>query len=472
MSDTSTDDRPAVAPAVTGPRALAYAARLMGPSITSGVILRRPAAMALAEKVDADAATLAAMRELRLRYGSAPVHLALPGRTIAVVLDPADVRRILVDSPEDFTAANREKIGALGPFQPHGVLISRGRVRDERRAFNEQVLDTPQPLHHLASAFVAVVDEEVDTLLSGPRAGALSGPGAGALSGPGAGAPRSVSADEFLQLWWRVVRRVVLGASARDDETVTDRLRSLRRNGNWSYFIPPRRRARDRFIEDLYSYVDAAEPNSLAAVVAHSRVGGAVDPVGQMPQWLFAFDAAGMATLRALALLASHPDLERRAVEEASAGDVGRPQALPFLRACILESLRLWPTTPAILRDSTVDTEWESSSSTRVVRAGTAFAILASGFHRDADALPFADRFSPDIWLDGTAEQYPQLVPFSAGPVVCPGQNLVLFTASSMLASILARSGVALTNPALAPSRPLPPTLNTYGVELSLEPRT
>ncbi|WP_328810771.1 MULTISPECIES: cytochrome P450 [unclassified Rhodococcus (in: high G+C Gram-positive bacteria)] len=456
MTDTSTDDRPAVAPAVTGPRALAYAARLMGPSITSGVILRRPAAMALAEKVDADAATLAAMRELRLRYGSAPVQLALPGRTIAVVLDPADVRRILVDSPEDFTAANREKIGALGPFQPHGVLISRGRLRDERRAFNEQVLDTPQPLHHLASAFVAVVDEEVDTL----------------LSGPGAGAPRPVSADEFLQLWWRVVRRVVLGASARDDETVTDRLRSLRGNGNWSYFVPQRRRARDRFIDDLYSYVDAAEPNSLAAVVAHSRVGGAVDPVGQMPQWLFAFDAAGMATLRALALLASHPDHERRAVEEASAGDVGRPQALPFLRACILESIRLWPTTPAILRDSTVDTEWTGDSSTRIVRAGTAFAILASGFHRDADALPFADRFAPDIWLDGTAEQYPQLVPFSAGPVVCPGQNLVLFTASSMLASILARSGVALTNPALAPSRPLPPTLNTYGVELSLEPRT
>ncbi|KQU07314.1 hypothetical protein ASG56_07265 [Rhodococcus sp. Leaf7] len=442
-----TDSRPDDTSVLAGPRALRYAMRLMGPSIAAGVILRRPGAMAMAEKVGADAATLSAMRELRRAHGSAPVQLRMPGRTVAVVLDPADVHRVLVESPEDFTAASREKIGALGPFQPHGVLISRGRVREQRRALNEHVLDTPQPMHHLAIPFVSVVDEEVDTLLSG--------------------ASGTLTADDLLRMWWRIVRRVVLGASARDDEQVTDRLRSLRGEGNWSYFGPRRRRLKDAFIDDLYRYVAAAEPNSLASVIAEARVGGAVDPVGQIPQWLFAFDAAGMAAVRALALIAAHPEEGEPARDEANSGDAGRPRELPYLRACLLESLRLWPTTPAILRDSTVDTHWSGPHGTRSIRAGTSFAILASGFHRDDEALPFANRFTPRIWLDGTAEKYPQLVPFSAGPVVCPGRNLVLMSTSAMLASLLARARVRLSRPMT--TDPLPPTLNTYCVEFALD---
>jgi hypothetical protein len=47
-----------------------------------------------------------------------------------------------------------------------------------------------------------------------------------------------------------------------------------------------------------------------------------------------------------------------------------------------------------------------------------------------------ADSYS--IWLDGRARQYPQLVPFSAGPAECPGRNVVLLTTSSLLAKLLA----------------------------------
>ena len=35
---------------------------------------------------------------------------------------------------------------------------------------------------------------------------------------------------------------------------------------------------------------------------------------------------------------------------------------LPFLRSAVLESLRLWPTTPLLLRDTTAETTWENGT--------------------------------------------------------------------------------------------------------------
>jgi hypothetical protein len=51
--------------------------------------------------------------------------------------------------------------------------------------------------------------------------------------------------------------------------------------------------------------------------------------------------------------------------------------------------------------------------------------------------LPYADRFASDVWLqEPDAADWP-LVPLSAGPVICPGRNLVLFTTSTILAVLL-----------------------------------
>jgi len=56
---------------------------------------------------------------------------------------------------------------------------------------------------------------------------------------------------------------------------------------------------------------------------------------------------------------------------------------------------------------------------------------------------------------------YPQLVPFSAGPAECPGRDLVLFTTSSVLAHLLDTFDIRLSSqPELSPGEPLPMTLN------------
>jgi cytochrome P450 len=224
----------------------------------------------------------------------------------------------------------------------------------------------------------------------------------------------------------------VLGDAARDDDALTGDLARLRSDANWAFLRPRRSRLRERFYARLGGHLARAEPGSLAGVMASTQVNHATAPLQQVPQWLFAFDAAGMATFRALALIAAHPEHAERAREELKDGDGSARQHLPYLRACILESVRLWPTTPLVLRESVEATTWE----TGVMPAQTGIILFVPFFHRDDQRLPFAHRFSPELWREDRVEQWP-LIPFSGGPATCPGQNLVLLLASAMLASLL-----------------------------------
>ncbi len=437
---------------LTGARAVLTLVDLGAASIAAGVIARRRRVVRILERVQADTRAVTRMQALRREFGRGPVELVLPGRRILVVTDPEDVQRVLTQEPEPFHPANREKRKALQWFQPHGVLISAGPIRLERRVFNEDALDAKLDFHHLAPAFNEVIGQEMTEVAEH------------------AIRDRQLDSDMFMRAWWRLVRRLTLGLRARDDEDITDRLLRLRQAGNWSFLSFPHYRQRAKFYEDLYRYVEDPEIATLASSVANLPTRAGVDPVGQMPQWLFAFDAAGMAALRALALLTTHPSAMAQARAEAESPEV--PSLRPFLRSSVLESVRLWPTTPTILRDTTTATEWRSGSERFTVAAGTGLMIVTPAFHRDDELLPFAHRFAPEIWMDGTAATYPQLVPFSGGPAVCPGRNLVLFVVSATLAHLVDRLDLQLrSGPSLDPDAALPLTFNQYGVAFDVHAR-
>jgi hypothetical protein len=133
----------------------------------------------------------------------------------------------------------------------------------------------------------------------------------------------------------------------------------------------------------------SAQPGTLAALAPSASAPGAA-PEDQVAQWLFAFDAAGIATFRALAVLASNDALAMRAH-----GNIDPP----FLRGCLLEAVRVWPTAPAVLRETDRDTVWDGA----VMPAGTGVLIHVPFLHRDGQRLPFADAFVPDVWLNGEA---------------------------------------------------------------------
>jgi cytochrome P450 len=437
---------------ITGMAALATLTDLGFSSIAAGVLARRRPVVRLLERVQADTRAVKRIHQLRTEFGRGPVELVIPGRRMIVVLDPDDVGRVLDEAPTPFHPANLEKRKALEWFQPHGVLISRGPIRQARRAFNEQALEFGSDLHHLAGSFVDVIADEAQDLIANV-----------AKSG-------HLDSAQFMTTWWRMVRRVTLGERARDDEAITDQLLRLRKAGNWSFLSLPHYRRRAHFLRRLYAYVETPEPGTLASAVAGIPASGAVDPVGQMPQWLFAFDAAGMASLRALALLASHPAELSRALEDTA--DPTQPALRPYLRASVLESVRLWPTTPTILRDTTEDTAWRAGAERFTIGKGAGLMIVVPAFHRDDEALPYAHQFLPEIWVDGRARQQPQLVPFSAGPAECPGRDVVLLATSTLMANLLAALDLQVAStPQLSPNEPLPMTLNQFTLHFAAQRR-
>jgi hypothetical protein len=428
------------------------ATRLLLPALAEGLVQRRRWAMARAERRQADAVAIDLLRELRARYGEGPLRLRAGPRSVALLLSPDDLARVLRETPTPFSPATWEKRRALGQFQPHGSLITRGErsePRAERRRVNELALDAAHPLHEsVAPAVVTAVRQEATVV-----------------------AQRAVDTgldwDGFAYGWWRAVRHLVLGEAARDDDELTDRLARLRAAGNWAVASPRRRLSRAEFLLRLQRYAFAAPADTLAGQLHDVEVEPGVDPVGQVPHWLFAFDAAGATTLRALALLCTHPQQAARARAEISGLDLSRPHRTPFLRGCVEESVRLWPTTPLLLRESTEDTTWRGT----VIPAGTVFAAYTPYFHRAEPAEPYGSVFAPGMWLDGSAERNPAFVPFSAGPAACPGENVVLLTATTWLAALLAHHTYLLDPPTpLRPHQPPPATLNHFALRFSAQP--
>jgi cytochrome P450 len=445
---TKTKDASAAATASLGDT-VRTAMNVLAPTLAGGVIARRPNVFGLADRLNADLRAVHHMQRLADRYGPGPVRLPIPGRSFALVLSPEQVHRILNNSPEPFALANLEKRGALAHFQPHGVLISHGRQRAERRAFNEAVLDTGHQIHRMAEPITAKVREEAEQLAA-----------IVAVSG-------TLSSDQFVAAWWRVIRRIVLGDAARDDHEISGLLTRLRRQANWGYLAPRRAKVYDRFKQRLHGYLRRAEAGSLAGIIADTPATPDTDPEDQVPQWLFAYDPAGLVTIRALALLATHTQHAEQIRAETRDADLSTPHEWRGLRASVLESARLWPTTPAVLRDTTTETEWPSGT----LPTGTGLLIYAPFFHRNDRTQAYAHRFAPEIWFDERGHGDWPLIPFSEGPGVCPGQNLVLLTASTFLATLLDKHRFTLEHAErLDPAQPLPATFSPYRLRFGTRP--
>lgn len=443
MLETSAARPPAGLVPLTPIDSLRVAGQVLAPLVAQGPIVRRPRVVRLAERLDVDRRATRLVRRLAERYGDGPLLVRLPGRPLALVLAPEHVHRVLAATPRPFTAASREKRAALRHFQPAALLISDDEHRRVRRPFNESVLDTGAPRHGLHDHVAGVVAEEIDRIVA---------------ELPVVAGGRRLDWAAFERCHRRVVRRVTLGASARDDEDLTALLTRLRRRANWAFLLPPDTAGLRELAGRLRAYVEEADPTSLAGRVARTPAAHGTATVGQIPHWLFAFEALGIAGFRALALLSAH-----RVLELAPTGDGSVPDdAGRLARAVLMESVRLWPTTLVLLRDAVEPTVWAG----RRAAAGTGFVIYSAYAHRERCRQEWADTFAPGIWLtpeDGsTPPRWEAFVPFSEGPAGCAGQTFVLDVAAAMLVELAARRGVTSAGgtPALDAARPLPRTLD------------
>ncbi|MFC4099354.1 cytochrome P450 [Paenibacillus xanthanilyticus] len=142
-------------------------------------------------------------------------------------------------------------------------------------------------------------------------------------------------------------------------------------------------------------------------------------------------------------LLAQHEDAARRLAAELDEKLQGRVPALsdlanlPYTRAVINESMRLYPPAWFISREPIEDV-WIDGY---CLPAGCEVAMSQWIMHRDAAHFPQPDRFLPERWSPEYEKSLPAYVyfPFGAGPRVCIGNSFAMMEASLILASIAQR---------------------------------
>lgn len=175
-------------------------------------------------------------------------------------------------------------------------------------------------------------------------------------------------------------------------------------------------------------------------------------------------------------LLGEHPDVERALHAELDAV-LGRKtlepedaERLPYTRAVIAESMRLWPPAWVIGRRALEDLDLGG------VRAARGTLVLVSPWlvQRDPRWWPEAERFDPARWLDAAAQAArPRFAyfPFGGGPRGCVGESFAWMEAVLLLASLASRWRLRLV-----PGHPVEPqallTLRPrHGMRMTLERR-
>jgi cytochrome P450 len=159
-----------------------------------------------------------------------------------------------------------------------------------------------------------------------------------------------------------------------------------------------------------------------------------------------------------------HTGSSSSAREEAMQDQTPEDARQSFIRRCVLEALRLWQTTPAILRENDGGFSWNDCQ----LRKGTGIIIFTPFFGRDDDErLEFANKMSPSIWERSQNDALAELglVPFSGGPAICPAHNLVPLLACLAISAVLTERDLSLIAPKLGPQQ-LPGTLNHFEIRL------
>ena len=139
----------------------------------------------------------------------------------------------------------------------------------------------------------------------------------------------------------------------------------------------------------------------------------------------------------ALYLLAVNPEIQDRAAAEAKAfPELSDLSKMPVIKAVFRETLRLFPPVPMMVREAAEPCEFRG----RKVPKGSLAILSPWHLHRHERLWENPDDFDPDRWQteNGKACKREAYIPFSAGPRVCSGAGFAMIEGVLLLSMLLA----------------------------------
>ncbi len=396
--------------------------------------------------------------------------------------DPALVRLVLNDRPDDFPKSDRIREG-LAPLLGRSVFVTNGDEWKRQR----RIIDPAFEGGRLRDTFPAMLD----------AASAAVARLAARASGPieiEAEASHAAADVIFRTLFSIPIDHHVAAA-------VFERFRAYQRTQpilNLAAFLPlphwvpraHRRATRDaaaairRLIADLTEarmaeIAAGTAPDDLATKImttADPVTGARFDTAEMVDQVAIFFLAGHETSASALAwglyLLATNPAAQDRVAEEARTFAADPSFAalarLRFTRDVFRETLRLYPPVPMMVRQTTRDETFRG----RPVRPGAQIVLSPWHLHRHERLWADPDAFDPDRWsrADARASARDAYLPFSAGPRVCTGAGFAMAEGVLLLARIVAAFRLVPDGPPPVPVAHLTVRARD-GIRLRLDPR-
>ncbi|KAF8721054.1 hypothetical protein HU200_023468 [Digitaria exilis] len=227
----------------------------------------------------------------------------------------------------------------------------------------------------------------------------------------------------------------------------------------WEAYVAVRRRQEEIFLPLIHARRAAArrgdDPPCYADSVLALRVaeeGGRAltdaEVVSLCSEFLSAGTDSSLTLLEwIMAELVNHPDVQAKVYEEVKS----KPelsdrdlQEAPYLKAVVMEALRLHPPTHFLLPHGVHGDDAADIDGYRVPK-GAEVNVLLGGFGRDGEVWTSPMEFRPERFLDGgegcdvdlTGSREIKMMPFGAGRRMCPGYTLGLLQVEFFVGSLV-----------------------------------